>query len=104
MIADMATRLEAARRMVYGAAELIDRGASEAEIVRMSSMSKYFATEVAVEITSQAVQLVGGAGYLAEYPVERYLRDARVTTIYEGTSEIQKNTIARGILGKDTEV
>jgi len=104
MIADMATQLEAARQMVYAAAALIDQGAPQDDIVRMSSMAKYFATEAAVDITSKAVQLVGGAGYMSEYPVERYLRDARVTTIYEGTSEVQKNTIARGILGKDTEV
>lgn len=104
MVADMATKLEAARRMVYGAAAVIDEGGSTAEVAQMSSMAKYFATEVAVEVTSMAVQLLGGAGYLAEHPVERYLRDVRVATIYEGTSEIQKNTIARGILGKDTEV
>ncbi|WP_322754113.1 acyl-CoA dehydrogenase family protein [Frankia sp. Cas3] len=104
MIADMATKLEAARRMVYGAAAMIDQGAPAAETIQMSSMAKYFATEVAVEVTSMAVQLLGGAGYLAEHPVERYLRDVRVATIYEGTSEIQKNTIARGILGKETEV
>ncbi len=103
MIADMATKLEAARRMVYGAAALIDQGAPADSIVQMSSMAKYYATEVAVEVTSAAVQLVGGAGYMAEHPLERYLRDVRVTTIYEGTSEIQKNTIARCILGKDTE-
>ncbi|SNQ48363.1 conserved hypothetical protein [Frankia canadensis] len=104
MIADAATKLEAARRMVYGAAELIDAGAPSAQVVQMSSMAKYFATEVAVEVVSTAVQLLGGAGYLAEHPVERFLRDVRVATIYEGTSEIQKNTIARGILGRETEV
>ena len=89
--------------MVYGAAALSDEGAPAERAVQMSSMAKYFATEVAVEVTSAALQLLGGAGYLAEHSVERYLRDVRVATIYEGTSEIQKNTIARGILGKDTE-
>jgi alkylation response protein AidB-like acyl-CoA dehydrogenase len=103
MIADMATKLEAARRMVYGAAAMIDEGVPAAQTIQMSSMAKYYATEVAVEVASGALQLLGGAGYLAEHPLERYLRDIRVTTIYEGTSEIQKNTIARGILGKDTE-
>jgi alkylation response protein AidB-like acyl-CoA dehydrogenase len=91
-LADMATRLEAARLLVHKAAWLKDRGY---RVTMEASMAKLFASEAAVAVTDAAVQVFGGYGYSAEYPVERYLRDARVTTIYEGTSEIQRIVIER---------
>jgi alkylation response protein AidB-like acyl-CoA dehydrogenase len=91
-LADMATRLEAARLLVHKAAWLKDRGY---RVTLEASMAKLFASETAVSVTDAAVQVFGGYGYSAEYPVERYLRDARVTTLYEGTSEIQRIVIER---------
>lgn len=91
-LADMATRLDAARLLTYRAAWLKDRGY---RVTREASMAKLFASESAVAITDAAVQVFGGYGYSAEYPVERYFRDARVTTLYEGTSEIQRIVIER---------
>lgn len=96
MLADMATRIEAARLLVYLAAFREDEG--DARLARYSSMAKLFASEMANEVTGQAVQIHGGYGFSREYPVERYYRDARVTTIYEGTSEIQRIVIARDLL------
>ncbi|MBN2432263.1 MAG: acyl-CoA dehydrogenase [Acidobacteria bacterium] len=96
MLADMATRIEAARLLVYLAAFREDEG--ETRLARYSSMAKLFASEMANEVTGQAVQIHGGYGFSREYPVERYYRDARVTTIYEGTSEIQRIVIARDLL------
>lgn len=98
MLAEMATDIEAARALVYECARQIDEGAAPEEIARLSSMSKYFASEVAVKVSGHAVQLLGAAGYMRDLPAERYFRDARVTTIYEGTTEIQKNTISRELL------
>lgn len=98
-IADMATELTAARTMLYDCARQIDEGTPLAEISTLASMVKLKTTEVAAKVTNQALQLFGGAGYLSEYPMERYVRDARVGTLYEGTSEIQRNSIARGVLG-----
>ncbi len=95
-LADMATRIEAARLLVLYAAsrtEDVDR-----RIFRYSSMCKLFASEMANEVVAQAVQIHGGYGFSREYPVERFYRDARVTTIYEGTSEIQRLVIARELL------
>ena len=91
-LADMATRLEAARLLVHKAAWLKDRGY---RVTMEASMAKLFASETAVAVTDAAVQVFGGYGYSAEYPVERYFRDARVTTLYEGTSEIQRIVIER---------
>jgi len=96
MIADMATQIDAARLMVYRAAILSDRGEPFSQA---SAMAKLFASEVACKITDMAVQIHGGYGYTKSYPVERYYRDARVTRIYEGTSEIHRMVIARGVLG-----
>ena len=95
MIADRETELEAARLLILQAACLKDRGEP---FGREASMAKLFASEAAQKATYTALQLHGGAGYLADYPVERYARDARVTTIYEGTSEIQRIIIARETL------
>ncbi|MBW1836762.1 MAG: acyl-CoA dehydrogenase family protein [Deltaproteobacteria bacterium] len=95
MIADMATQIDAARLMVYRAAILSDRGEPFSQA---SAMAKLFASEMACKITDMAVQIHGGYGYTKSYPVERYYRDARVTRIYEGTSEIHRMVIARGVL------
>lgn len=96
MIADMATQVDAARLMVYRAASLSDKGKPFSQA---SAMAKLFASETACEVTDKAVQVHGGYGYSKSYPVERYYRDARVTRIYEGTSEIQRVIISRGVLG-----
>ncbi len=94
-LADMATELAAAELLVFRAASLKDLGQP---FSREASMAKLFASEAANRATSQAVQIHGGYGYLDEFPVERYFRDARVQTLYEGTSEIQRTVIARQIL------
>ena len=91
-IADMATRITAARVLLHTAAAAKERGE---RITRFSSMAKLFATETAMWVTTQAVQIFGGYGYVTDYPVERLFRDAKVTEIYEGTSEIQRVVIAR---------
>jgi alkylation response protein AidB-like acyl-CoA dehydrogenase len=95
-LADMVTSIEAARGLVYKAAQLIDKG--EEDVAIYSSMAKYYASEVAMEVTTEAVQILGGYGYMREYLVERFMRDAKCTQIIEGTSEIQKMIIARKIL------
>ncbi len=94
----MASKIEAARWLVYYAAWNYDQGRRIDP--KLTSMAKYFASRVANEVTYEAVQIFGGYGYIAEYEVERYARDARITEIYEGTSEIQKNTIASTLIGK----
>jgi acyl-CoA dehydrogenase len=91
-LADMATRVAAARALLYQAASAKDRGEP---ITQYSSMCKLFASETAMWVTTQAIQIFGGYGYVKEYPVERLFRDAKVTEIYEGTSEIQRIVIAR---------
>lgn len=97
--ADMATQIEAARNMVYKAAVAFDRGLPAATATRLASMAKLFASEVAQRVTWEAVQILGGHGYMQDHPVERYARDARLLTIYEGTSEIQRNIIAKSVVG-----
>ena len=96
MIADMATQVDAAGLMVYRAALMQERGAPA---TRESAMAKLHASETAGMVTDLAVQIHGGYGYSKSYPVERYYRDARVTRIYEGTSEVHRIVIARGVLG-----
>src|SRR5690348_6835285 len=91
-LADMATRITAARALLYSAAAAKDRGES---ITQFSSMSKLMASETAMWVTTQAIQIFGGYGYIKDFPVERLFRDAKVTEIYEGTSEIQRIVIAR---------
>ena len=93
-LADMATRVEAARALTHAAAARKDRGE---DITTAASMAKLFASETAMWVTLQAVQLFGGYGYMRDFPVEKLLRDAKVTEIYEGTSEIQRIVIARGL-------
>ncbi|MEM3796315.1 MAG: acyl-CoA dehydrogenase family protein, partial [Archaeoglobaceae archaeon] len=96
-LADMFTAIETARLLVYKAAWLIDKGNANPAI---SSAAKLFASEVAVKVCYDAVQIFGGYGYSKEYDVERYYRDARVGTIYEGTSEAQRIVISRFLSGK----
>lgn len=95
MIADMAMRIEASRLLIHQAAALRDAGEN---CGKQASMAKLFASETAMWVTTKAVQIYGGYGYIKEYPVERYFRDAKVTEIYEGTSEIQRMVIAKNLL------
>jgi alkylation response protein AidB-like acyl-CoA dehydrogenase len=99
MLAGMATKVEAARLLVYNAAELIDRG--EPNFSKYSSMAKLYASDIAMEVTGDAVQILGGYGYMKEYPAERMMRDAKITQIYEGTNQIQLLVIARALLGEN---
>jgi alkylation response protein AidB-like acyl-CoA dehydrogenase len=98
MLADMATKVEAARLLVYNAAEMIDRG--EPNFGKYSAMAKLYASDIAMEVTGDAVQILGGYGYMKEYPAERMMRDAKITQIYEGTNQIQRVVIARSLLGE----
>jgi alkylation response protein AidB-like acyl-CoA dehydrogenase len=93
MIADMATRVEAARALVYKAASRIVEEFEETE--RLSPIAKYFASEMAMKVTTDAVQILGGYGYMKDYPVERMMRDAKVTQVYEGANQIQRSIVAR---------
>ena len=97
-LADMATQVEAARLLVYQAAWLADRDSSRYS--RESSMAKLFASEVAVRVANECVQIHGGYGFIKDYPAEKFYRDSKLCTIGEGTSEIQKLVIARSLLGK----
>jgi len=93
MLADMATQIEAARALIYEVADMIDKGETK-DIGHLSAMAKLFASDVAMRVTTDAVQLFGGYGYMREYPVEKMMRDAKITQIYEGTNQIQRNVIA----------
>jgi alkylation response protein AidB-like acyl-CoA dehydrogenase len=97
-LADMQTRTQAGRLLTYDAAEGLDSGRPP---MQAASMAKLFASEAAMDVTNEAIQIHGGYGYTKEFPVERMYRDAKITQIYEGTTEIQKKVIARGILGDD---
>jgi alkylation response protein AidB-like acyl-CoA dehydrogenase len=99
MVADMAMRTEAARTMTYRACSLIDNGDPEGELTTIGAMAKCFASDTAMSVTTDAVQLLGGYGYTKDFPVERFMRDAKITQIYEGTNQIQRVVIAKGILG-----
>ncbi|HQD39085.1 MAG: acyl-CoA dehydrogenase [Firmicutes bacterium] len=92
MLADMATEIEAARALVYAVARTIDSGAKD--FSKESAMAKVFASDVAMRVTTDAVQILGGYGYMKEYPVEKMMRDAKITQIYEGTNQIQRNVIS----------
>ena len=98
MLADMETKCEAARGLLYKCGQLIDEGADGAELTKISAMAKLYCTDVAMEVTTDAVQILGGYGYIQEYPVERMMRDAKITQIYEGTNQIQRLVIAREML------
>ncbi len=92
MLADMATQIEASRALIYGLADRIDKGDTK-DIGHLSAMCKVFASDTAMKVTTDAVQLLGGYGYMTEYPVEKMMRDAKITQIYEGTNQIQRNVI-----------
>ncbi|MGD9248943.1 MAG: acyl-CoA dehydrogenase family protein, partial [Desulfobacteraceae bacterium] len=96
-LADMATKIEMARLLVYKAAWNFDQGRMDP---KLTSMAKMAAARTAVEVCDEAIQLFGGYGYMLEYEVERFARDAKITELYEGTREIQKNTIASQLIGK----
>ena len=96
MLADMAIKLEAARQLVYAAAAKSERG--DADLTFFGAAAKCFASDVAMEITTDAVQVLGGYGYVKDYPVERMMRDAKITQIYEGTQQIQRLVVARALL------
>jgi len=95
MLADMATRIEAARALVYAVARTIDSGAKN--ITEESSMAKVFASDTAMKVTTDAVQICGGAGYMRDYPMEKMMRDAKITQIYEGSNEVLRGAIAVGV-------
>jgi alkylation response protein AidB-like acyl-CoA dehydrogenase len=95
MLADMETRCEAARGLLYKVGMLIDEGVDGPELTKASAMAKLYCTDVAMDVTTDAVQILGGYGYIQEYPVERMMRDAKITQIYEGTNQIQRLVIAR---------
>ena len=96
MLADMATKVEAARNLVYVAAMAVDSGAPN--VSKLSAMCKLFATDVAMEVTTNAVQIFGGYGYMRDYPIEKYMRDAKITQIYEGTNQVQRLVVARALV------
>jgi alkylation response protein AidB-like acyl-CoA dehydrogenase len=98
MLADMETKTEAARGLLYKIGMMIDEDAPDDELTKVSAMAKLYCTDVAMEVTTDAVQILGGYGYMQEYPVERMMRDAKITQIYEGTNQIQRLVIAREML------
>ena len=96
MLADMAMTLEAARQMVYVAAAKSERG--DKDLSFFGAAAKCFASDVAMKVTTDAVQLLGGAGYTKDFPLERMMRDAKITQIYEGTNQVQRIVMARQLL------
>ena len=96
MLADMAMKVEAARQMMYAAAGRSERG--DDDLTFFGAAAKCFASDVAMEVTTDAVQLLGGYGYTRDYPVERMMRDAKITQIYEGTNQVQRIVMARQLL------
>ena len=95
--AEMATRIELSRLLTYKAAWNFDQGRVDP---KLTSMAKYYVARTAVEVADEAIQILGGWGYMTDFEVERFYRDAKITEIYEGTREIQKNTIAAAVIGK----
>ena len=98
MLADMATKTEAARSLVYAVASMVDRGIKN--VGAASAVAKMYASDIAMEVTTDAVQIYGGYGYMRDYPVEKFMRDAKITQIYEGTNQIQRNIIALDLIKK----
>jgi butyryl-CoA dehydrogenase len=96
MLANMATEIEAARALVYATARMVDAGMRD--VAKESAMCKLYAGDMAMRVTTDAVQILGGYGYMREYPVEKYMRDAKITQIYEGTNQIQRNVIALHVI------
>ena len=97
MLADMAIQIEAARALIYGLTDRIDKGDTK-DVGYLSAMAKVFASDVAMKVTTDAVQIFGGYGYMTEYPVEKMMRDAKITQIYEGTNQIQRNVIGNHLV------
>ena len=98
-IADMAMKTEAAEALVYKAASLYDsKQGSAAEMAKLASMAKCFASDTAMSVTTDAVQIFGGYGYMKDYPVERYMRDAKLMQIFDGTNQIHRMVIARNLI------
>lgn len=95
MLADMAMKIEAARQLTYAAAAKSERG--DKDLTFQGAAAKCFASDVAMEVTVDAVQLLGGYGYTRDYPVERMMRDAKITQVYEGTNQIQRIVMARNL-------
>ena len=100
MVADMATQTEAARNLVYRAAAMVDAGVTGTELAPICAMAKSFASDTAMKVATDAVQLFGAAGISADYPINRYFRDAKVLQILEGTNQIQRNIVANAVLGR----
>jgi len=98
MMADMAAKIEAARSMLYSTCRMIDAGSKDVSLA--SAAIKMFASDVAMEVATNAVQIFGGYGYTREYPVEKFMRDAKITQIYEGTNQIQRNILGLGLIKK----
>jgi len=96
MLADMATRTEAARHLIYAAAKAVDENAPN--VSKLSAMCKLFATDTAMQVTTDAVQIFGGYGFMKDYPIEKYMRDAKITQIYEGTNQVQRLVVARSLI------
>ncbi len=96
MLADMGTQIEAARALAYSVARMVDSGAKS--VSKESAMAKLFASDVAMKVAVDAVQILGGYGYMRDYPVEKFMRDAKITQIYEGTNQIQSNVIAANMI------
>jgi len=96
MLADMTTEVEAARALIYSVCRMVDSGAKD--IAKESAMAKMFASDVAMKVTTDAVQIFGGYGYMRDYPIEKFMRDAKITQIYEGTNQIQRSVIAQCLI------
>ena len=101
MLADLATEVEAARALTYATARMIDSGSKK--YAKESAMTKVFASDMAMKVTTDCVQLFGGYGYMRDYPIEKYMRDAKITQIYEGTNQIQRGVIAANLLKERPE-
>ena len=95
MLADMATQVEAARALVYAVARFVDSGVKD--VSKVAAMAKYFSSDVAMKVTTDAVQVMGGHGYMRDYPVEKMMRDAKILQIYEGTNQIQRNIVGQAL-------
>jgi butyryl-CoA dehydrogenase len=96
MLADMAAQVEAARQLVYASATSLDKKMPVAN--KMAAMAKLYATDTAMKVTTDAVQIFGGYGYMRDYPIEKYMRDAKITQIYEGTNQVQRLVVARNLV------
>lgn len=98
MIAEMTLKIELARTLIYRVCSITDNEADSMDIPKLASMAKWYASDTAMQVTTDAVQLFGGYGYSREYPLERMMRDAKITQIYEGTNQIQRVIIANQLL------